>query len=263
MSESRQGAVPILMYHQVSDTPRANFVKYTVTRRAFSAQMKWLAATGYVSIDLGNLLAHRNGGTPIPPRAVVITFDDGFRECAELTAPVMEASGLTATFFLVAGLMGETSRWLVAERGIELPIMSWENARALENSGHRCESHSMTHPRLARLSPSACRDELSRSRAMLENELGRPVRHLAYPFGSESEHVREIAADCGYESGCTVAIGLSSSADDPLGLRRVPVLGTDSLLDFISRLRTAYTVRDRLSALARSVVGAAPSGVDT
>ena len=98
---------------------------------------------------------------------------------------------------------------------------------------------------------------------MLENELGHPVHHLAYPFGSESEHVREIAAECGYESGCTVAIGLSSSADDPLGLRRVPVLGTDSLLDFISRLRTAYTVRDRLSALARSVVGAAPSGGDT
>jgi hypothetical protein len=41
----------------------------------------------------------------------------------------MEAHGFSATFFLVAGLMGDSSRWLVAERGIEFPIMSWDDAR--------------------------------------------------------------------------------------------------------------------------------------
>ena len=208
--------------------------------------MKWLAANGYSTIDLPTLLAHRRGGAPTPKRSVVITFDDGFRECASVAAPAMEAHGFSATFFLVAGLMGDSSRWLVAERGIEFPIMSWDDARQLERAGHRCESHSMTHPRLAELSPGVCREELARSRAMLEDELGHPVRYLAYPFGSENQQVRDIAADCGYDAACTVAIGISTAGDDLYALPRVPVLGTDSLLDFASRIRTAYTVRDRL-----------------
>jgi peptidoglycan/xylan/chitin deacetylase (PgdA/CDA1 family) len=88
---------------------------------------------------------------------------------------------------------------------------------------------------------------------MLEDELGHPVRYLAYPFGSEDQQVRDIAADCGYDAACTVAIGISAARDDVYALPRVPVLGTDSLLDFASRIRTAYTVRDRL----RRMIGVA------
>ena len=246
MSAPVADRVPILMYHQVSDAPHTRFMKYTVTGRAFAAQMKWLAANDYSTIDLPTLLARRRGGAPIPERAVVITFDDGFRECANVAAPAMEAHGFSATFFLVAGLMGDSSRWLVTERGIEFPIMSWDDARRLERAGHRCESHSVMHPRLAELSPEACRDELSRARAVLEDELRHPVRHLAYPFGSENQQVRDVAAECGYDTACTVTIGISAAGDDVYALPRVPVLGTDSLLDFASRIRTAYTVRDRL-----------------
>lgn len=246
MSTPVADPVPILMYHQVSDAPCVRFLKYTVTGRAFAAQMKWLAENDYNTIDLPTLLARRRGGAPIPKRAVVITFDDGFRECANVAAPEMDAHGFSATFFLVAGLMGDSSRWLMTERGIEFPIVSWDDARQLERAGHRCESHSMTHPRLAELSPGACRDELARARAMLEDELGHPARYLAYPFGSENRQVRDIAADCGYDAACTVAIGISAAGDDVYALPRVPVLGTDSLLDFASRISTAYTVRDRL-----------------
>jgi peptidoglycan/xylan/chitin deacetylase (PgdA/CDA1 family) len=256
VSAASAGRVAILMYHQVSDAPHPNFTKYTVTSRAFAAQMRWLASAGYSTVDFPTLVRHRRAGTPIPTRSVVITFDDGFRDCALHAAPVLREHRFSATFFLVAGLMGGPSVWLRAERGIDPPLMSWSDARALEAEGHRCASHTMTHPRLANLSRAACHDELSRSRAMLEEQLGHPVRELAYPFGSENEQVRAVAAECGYESACTVEIGLATMTDDALALRRVPVLGTDSLFDFISRVRTAYTVRDRLSALARSVVGA-------
>jgi peptidoglycan/xylan/chitin deacetylase (PgdA/CDA1 family) len=246
MSAPVTDRVPILMYHQVSDAPHERFLKYTVTGRAFAAQMKWLAANDYSTIDLPTLVARRRGGATIPERTVVLTFDDGFRECVNAAAPAMEAHGFSATFFLVAGLMGDSSRWLLAERGIEFPIMSWDDARRLERAGHRCESHSVMHPRLAELSPAACRDELGRARAMIEDELGHPVRYLAYPFGSESQQVRDIAAECGYDAACTVAIGISAAGNDVYALPRVPVLGTDSLLDFASRIRTAYTVRDRI-----------------
>jgi peptidoglycan/xylan/chitin deacetylase (PgdA/CDA1 family) len=248
-------AVPILMYHEVTSTPHPGFAKYSVPMRSFAAQMRWLAMAGYRTIDLATLLAHRRDGTPVPPKSIIITFDDGFRDAAVFAGRVMAEHGFSATFFLVAGLMGATSTWLQRERGLSLPIMSWDNARALGRAGHRCESHSVTHPRLAELAPDACRDELTRSRDIIEAALGHPVRYAAYPFGSESPAVRAIARDCGYDAACGVAIGLSTADDDPLALRRVPVLGTDSLVDFMSRLTTAYAVGDRLRALARRMAG--------
>jgi hypothetical protein len=102
-----------------------------------------------------------------------------------------------------------------------------------------------------------CRAELSRSRAIIEEKLGHAVRHLAYPFGAHNELVRTIVAECGYESACSVSMGLSTTDDQPLELRRVPVLGSDSLLDFISRLGTAHTVSDRIAAFARTLTGRA------
>lgn len=254
MSTPRDG-IPILMYHEVTRAPHPDFRKYSVTTRSFAAQMGWLAMAGYRTIDLHTLLAHRRNGTPVPPKSVVITFDDGFRDAAAHAGPIMAERGLSATFFLVAGLMGGPSTWLERERGVSLPIMSWDDARALERSGHRCESHSATHPRLAEMAPNVCRDELVRSREVIEAALGHTVRYVAYPFGSENTAVRTIARDSGYDGACGVRIGLSTAADDPLALRRVPVLGTDSLVDFMSRLGTAYAVGDRLGELARRFTG--------
>ncbi|HET7601226.1 MAG TPA: polysaccharide deacetylase family protein [Gemmatimonadales bacterium] len=239
-------AVPILMYHQVTPTPLPVFRKYTLTPRQFAAQMRWLAARGYRSILPGDLLAAREGRTALPRRPVMITFDDGFRDSAVHAGPLLRAHGLTAVFYLVAGLVGSTSAWLRAERGVELPLFDWNAARALERQGFACEAHSLTHPRLTALDEDGCRRELAESRRILERELGREVRHLAYPFGAYDEGVRRIAVEAGYRTACSVRPGLSGAADDPLALHRVPVSGHDSLVDFVCRLRTARTLAESL-----------------
>jgi peptidoglycan/xylan/chitin deacetylase (PgdA/CDA1 family) len=245
-SLSSRRAVPILMYHQVlPDAPPA-FREYTVTARAFAAQMRWLSVAGYTPIGLDLLLAHRESGAPLPRRPVVITFDDGFRGCEEYAMPTLQACGFTATFYLVAGLVGRTSRWLLRARGIEFPIMSWNSARSLEAAGFTCAAHSLTHPRLGELSEAKCRDELSRSREILQQELGHRVDHLAYPFGSLRAETRRIAADVGYRSAVTVRVGLSTPEDDPLALHRVPISGEESLADFVCRVHSAHALGETL-----------------
>lgn len=236
-------SIPILMYHQVTRRPIPAFRKYSVTATAFTAHMAWLALAGYTPLTLDAVLDCRRGRRSLPVRPVVITFDDGFQECVELTAPVLRAKSFTAVFYLVAGLMGQTSRWL-AEKGLDLPLMSWAMARQLVADGFQCGSHSLSHPHLADLSADDCYQELQGARVLLEDNLGAPVAHLAYPYGSFSPAVRGLAAEAGYQTACSVEIGLSPSDDDLLALHRVPITGHDSLIDFIVRLKTARTARE-------------------
>jgi peptidoglycan/xylan/chitin deacetylase (PgdA/CDA1 family) len=253
-SMRNDATIPILMYHQVTPQRLTAFRKYAVTPKAFAAQMSWLAWAGYVPINLDVWLDYRSDRDRLPSRPVIITFDDGFQDCVEHAVPILQARGFTAIFYLVAGLVGKTSRWLQSERGIELPLMDWTAARQLEAAGFHCGSHSMSHLRLANLSPAACREELRWSRRLLEDNLGHEVRHLAYPFGSFNDRVRAMAAETGYRSACSVGVGLSPAGDDRLALHRVPVTGQDSLLDFICRLCTAHSVRELMRDKVRALL---------
>ena len=246
-------SVPILMYHEVSPDPHPSFRRYTVTVREFTRQMRWLAAFGYEAIDMDALVRARMGQSSLPKRPVLITFDDGFQGCVHHAVPVLQAHKFTAVFYLVTGLMGETSRWMLPELGPELPLMSWETARAVAAKGFQCGAHTVTHPRLAGLDPARCRAELMDARKRLEDELGRPTVHLAYPFGSYDRAVQAIAAEAGYVTGCSTRAGLSGPDDVLLALRRVTIYGHDSLLDFVCRLRTGTAVRERLGQALRDV----------
>jgi peptidoglycan/xylan/chitin deacetylase (PgdA/CDA1 family) len=238
--------VPLLMYHEVSPAPDPAFRRYTVTVREFARQMRWLAALGYQSVDMDTLVRARRGEERLPKRPVIITFDDGFRACAEHAVPVLRAHRFTAMFYLVAGLVGGTSRWLVPELGIELALMDWHTARALIADGFQCGAHTVTHPRLAGLDASRLRVELVDARGRLQDELGRPIVHLAYPYGSYDPAARAAAAEAGYVTACSTRPGLSGPDDDLLALRRITVYGHDTLIDFACRLRTGATFRERL-----------------
>jgi peptidoglycan/xylan/chitin deacetylase (PgdA/CDA1 family) len=254
-------AVPILMYHEVSPAPHPAFRRYTVTVRNFTRQMRWLAALGYQAIDMDALHRARRGQGGLPKRPVVITFDDGFQSCADHAVPVLRAHGFTAMFYLVAGLVGQTSRWLQGELGLELPLMSWDTVRGLVAGGFGCGAHTMTHPRLAGLDPDRCRRELVEARRRLEDELGRPVVHLAYPYGAFDPAVQAAAAEAGYLTACSTRPGRSTAADDLLALRRVSVYGHDSMLDFACRLRTGMGVRERLGRVVGGRFASGPGAV--
>ncbi|MGH7555885.1 MAG: polysaccharide deacetylase family protein [Longimicrobiales bacterium] len=244
--------IPILMYHEVGERVDPRFRKYTVTPARFAAQVGWLAGKGYSTILPDQLLAGRRGQAELPARPVMITFDDGFADSVRHAVPVLSSLGFTAVFYVVTGLVGKTSRWIQSELGLELPLFDWSAAKELEAGGFRCESHTVSHPRLARLEPAACRRELVDSRMALEDRLGREVRHLAYPFGSYDDRVAAIAHEAGYVSACTSDIGLSAATDRPLALRRVLVSGEDTPLDFRFLVRSGMTAWQRVKSSFRA-----------
>ena len=234
--------VPILMYHEVTPTPVERYRKYTVTPVELALQLSWLRSRGYASVDLDAVHAAFLGERRLPARPVVITFDDGSRDCLEHAVPALLAHGFTATFFIVGGLVGSTTRWLPAEVGLELPTADWPTLRAAEREGMRCEAHSVSHPRLARLADAEARDELVRGRALLEDGLGHAVRHVAYPFGSNSPRTRELAREAGYLTACTTHEAVASPRDELLALPRVPIVGTEGMREYRHRVRSARPV---------------------
>ena len=109
--------------------------------------------------------------------------------------------------------------------------MDWSEVEALARHPlATIGAHTLTHPRLAKLDIAEMRTELGAARSILENRLGRPVVHLAYPVGDPgSAGPREFAAATafGFASGVTTRPGLihPGHARHPTALPRVSVNG--------------------------------------
>jgi len=250
--------IPILTYHQVSLRLNRGAVrhaplaveKYILSPQAFSSQMSWLAGRGYTPISLEALLACRRGEDVLPNKPVMITFDDGYQDLIRYAVPILQKHAFPAIFYLVAGLVGQTNAWM--EGPGEIPLMDWDEARQLIDSGFQIGSHSMHHPKLAEIPLEDVRNELADSRHLLELRLGCEIRHLAYPHGAYNEAVQRIAGETGYHSAVSIRIGLSNLTDDVYALQRVPMSRQDSMLDFICKLRTARNFRKSFKLARRN-----------
>ena len=252
--------IPILMYHDVTPAPVPGFEFYSVTNRAFTAQMRLLAWLGYTTIGLDALVQRALGESPLPSRSVVLTFDDGFKSCIDNAVPQLRRFGFTATFFVVPGLVGQGSRWLRSRLGRELPLADWVSLRGLVKAGMECGAHSLTHPHLTELTSETSRFEMAESKRLLEEQLECPVPHMAYPYGAYNAEVCSLAQEVGFSSACAVRGGHSGPRDDRFALRRIVIGGGDSLFDFACRLHTAQPLREfvrQKAGLARFVGGLA------
>jgi peptidoglycan/xylan/chitin deacetylase (PgdA/CDA1 family) len=251
----REGAVPILMYHQVGrPLPGHGPGREAVPPERFERQMGALLAAGYKAIPLGALF--RTPGTPerrSGGRRAVVTFDDGLRGQLENAVPILEHHGVRATFFLIAGAVGSTRPLphlapdpsAVGSPPREWLPLDWDEARRLVERGHEIGSHSLTHRSLVGLGRAAIEVEIRGSREILERRLGVPVGLFAYPFGSPAcgdcdPRAREPLRRAGYRAACTTAVGRNGPRADPLALRRIPVEPDDGPFRMRCKLAGAY-----------------------
>jgi peptidoglycan/xylan/chitin deacetylase (PgdA/CDA1 family) len=240
--------IPILMYHHVGPVPPVGLEQYSVTPARFERQLELLRRLGYRVISLGEVLGRWMArSAPVPERSVVLTFDDGYRDCVDHAVPILTARGLSATFFLVTGDMGRPGRWLSRESS-PLYLMGWDSAHDLLQSGFSVGSHTVTHASLLELSPSRVDQELRRSKEDLEDKLGVLVEDFSYPFGIATSEIINATQAAGYRSAVTTAVALADRSMGRFFLPRVPVQGGDRMWDFAFRLRWAHRPLDHLLA---------------
>jgi len=160
LAANGDAALRVLMYHKVNDIPDN---PTTVPVARFDEQLEQLAELGYQVVALDAVLDHYTLGAPLPRKAVLITFDDGYRDIVENALPVLDKHGYPAVIFVPVAFMGDPMplphEMHLAEHGVHNPTLDWGLVRELDAAGVRVESHGIAR----RCARSRSRSSSSRS----------------------------------------------------------------------------------------------------
>ena len=216
-----------LMYHKINDIPDN---PVTIPTSLFDEQMAQLRELGYTVVDLDAVLDHYTRGAPLPPKSVLVTFDDGYRDNLENALPILHRYGYPAVLFVPIGYLGEPRPLPHEEqlrvRGIVNATLDWGELRELDAAGLRIECHGISHRPVAALELDEAAREIVVSKLRLEEALGRPVKAFAYVKGSEAHYKPvhlSLVRQAGYELGFTSVSGANGPRSDRFRLRRYNV----------------------------------------
>lgn len=207
--------VDILMYHSISDRGGAT----AIAPKVFAEQMRAISESGAEVISLDRYLAAQSGLTQLPPRSVILTFDDGFQDFAEIAWPEMRRFGFCPIVYLPTGYVGGVEGW----RGISnppRPLMGWDTIRALAGQGVEFGSHTVSHPNLDSVEDERLADELNQSHKVIEARIDQEVRHFAPPYGIAGAVAKGRIADR-YLTSVGTQLGQAHLGSDVFDLPRI------------------------------------------
>ena len=176
-SPKRAATVPVLEYHEIAEPASVLQVPLGEFRR----QLDWLQANGYETVSLAQVYDAMEARGALPPRPVLITFDDGRTSQLEAVRE-LNKRGMKATFFVMAG-------------GTHLKE---GQIRRIVAQGHELGSHTMNHTNLKEAPEGSLEEEVVDSKRKLEATYKAPVRFLSWPFGAYSEEAVELMKRSGY-----------------------------------------------------------------
>lgn len=213
--------VPVLMYHYISHVPaeQANSkvaVDLRVPPEIFEQHLLYLQREGYHSISVPLLWEALNGRAVLPPKPIVLTFDDGYGDAFTNAFPLLRRYGFTGTFFITVNLIGRPG------------YMTWDQVRALDAAGMDVESHAMEHKPMTAFGPAGLAYEMGTARQILSQQVGHEVRFFAYPSGDYNATAMQGAASNGYYAAFVKSGGSLQSLDWAYALRRTRVGGSAS-----------------------------------
>ena len=229
-----RATVPILYYHRVQPVPQKfskwtkarqkHFLQYDALPKAFVAQLDWLAANGYTTILPGDLAAHWDHGKPLPPKPVIITFDDGSRSWTKRVMPALRKRGMVAEFYLTLD-------------AIKADAIDWSDIKKLVAAGNGIGAHDVHHVQIAGLpdghDPSAATmwKEINDIRAVILAHVGVAPDSMAYVGGGYDKTLLRLVAGAGYTTARSINRGIVQTVERRYRLRVVRVGANDDVVD--------------------------------
>lgn len=236
--EYRRDRVPALLYHHFA--PQGNLAArehgnydpvYFCYDTAFEAQVQYLHQQGYTTISLDDYVAFQQGKKPLPPKPIILTFDDGFMSNYLYAFPTLMKYGMTATIFVTVDPEAANYKKYAP---VDLPL-THQQIKEMSDAGISIESHSMTHPYLSEMQPDKIRWELAESKKALEELLQKPVSFIAIPTGAYNRTVKRLVQETGYQAAFCMLKGTNNKHSDLYALRRL-VVGRDFGLEDFHRM---------------------------
>lgn len=274
LSASAFPGVAVLCYHgvRISDDS-IPFSDLHVTKATFERHCR-LIATACDPISFAEFREARRNGRELPPRSVIVTFDDGYRGVLDHALPVLERYRIPAAVFVSAApvldgqhfwfdALGRRQGEAAVLKARGLPYRQWRaltaaTAAALdETESHRpltlaelerlaasplieIGAHTMTHPTLALAAVEDQQREIAGCKATLERVLGKPVTAFAYPYGSLLEDYTSqtvsLVRDANFDVAFTTGASFARPEGDPLQIPRFMMLDTVGDVELAHRL---------------------------
>jgi peptidoglycan/xylan/chitin deacetylase (PgdA/CDA1 family) len=206
--KAHTGPVPILEYHVLGRPPEsAPYPELYVGRTDFEKQMDWLEEHGYQAVTLEQVQeAWYQGGT-LPPKPIVLSFDDGYRPQFTFALPTLREHGWAGVLNLKA----------------EGSDLYESNVKAMIAAGWELAAHTIHHLDLTELGPEELEEEVAGSRKILQREYEVPVDNFCYPAGRFDETVVEAVEAAGF-TGATTEISGFAEKNKPFELARLEIL---------------------------------------
>jgi peptidoglycan/xylan/chitin deacetylase (PgdA/CDA1 family) len=221
--------VPILTYHNLAEQAKGRLV---LAAAGFREQMRYLKTNGYRVVSLADFVEFIRLDRQLPQKAVVLTFDDGYRAFKDLAHPVLKELGFTATLFIYTD-------WVGAGRG----ALSWSDLRELAAEGFDIQAHTKTHADLRRALGETeaqyarrLQMELEQPQELFGKNLGRRSQVLAYPYGRWEEGLLPKVKEHGYIAAFSVRRQGNASFVRPLAAHRSQIYSEMTLDDFVKNL---------------------------
>lgn len=262
----------VLCYHDVRDNLRESFKTQpestAIETQELIRHFSWLQENGYHPISLQQIVDARAGRITLPEKAVLLTFDDGYKSVYTKVFPLLKLFNFPA----VVAIVGD---WIETKPGAQVPFgdnqlprdqfANWDDIRVMVASGlvevasHSHDMHKgiQANPQ-GNLIPAAIsrayrpqkaayeseaeytariKSDLRRSADLIERELHRRPRAIVWPYGRYNLAATESAAEAGMPITMNLEPGPNTPADSLARMRRSLVNFNTGLADLIQLLR--------------------------
>ncbi|MBY4770711.1 poly-beta-1,6-N-acetyl-D-glucosamine N-deacetylase PgaB [Burkholderia ambifaria] len=282
----------VICLHDVRDNLMASFNSpsaivdpFAVDTGTLTAIFSWLQTNNYHTITVKQIEESRHGGKPLPPRSVLLTFDDGFRSHYTKVLPLLER-------FKYPAVMGIVTAWIdtppdtpirISDK-VQVPrdyFLSWDEVKKLGQS-HLvelgCHTHNLHHGAIANpqgnelpattshlyLQDQKRYETDAEFEARVHNDLqtcvrqirehtGIVARSMVWPYGAENQPVRKISTSLGMDIQFSLDAG-PNTPDVPLDrLRRILMMYDVDIGGFERSMREPASNRGDVDVPERTV----------
>ena len=211
----RHYVIPILMYHSVSYVYNPVMNRLIVSPKTFERQMGFLKKHNYNVLSLEKAADIIKNKKDFPPRSVVITLDDGYKDNYVYAYPILKKYNLPATIFVIINEIGRPGN----------DRLSWEEIKEMSDSGIiSIGSHCLGPEPLVNIkSEEEVRKEIFYSKKILEQKLGKRVLCFSYPEGMFNPQIKDLVKQAGYHVAVATSPGRQSADDDMFALKRLRI----------------------------------------